>query len=95
MDRENFKNKAKQAIDDMFAKIDELEAKRGKIHGEAKAEYDNMIKQMKKRKDQLVAKYNKLKSIKKDEEWDEVKKSFSSASRSFREGISKIGDLLK
>jgi len=93
MDKENFKKQVNKAIDELFAKIDELESKKGKIREDAKAEYENMIGELRRKKDELMAKFNDLKNIK-DEDWDEVKDSFVVASKSFMEGISKIGDLL-
>jgi hypothetical protein len=94
MDKENFKNKAKQSIDDIFAKIDELEAKKDKAIGEAKIEYEKRILELKSKKVELQAKYNKLVNAS-DENWEEVKNAFSSASDSFKEGFSKIASLFK
>ena len=94
MDRENFKNKAKQSIDEIFAKIDELEAKKDKAFEGAKIEYEVKITELKAKKEELTAKYNKLMDSS-DENWEEVKNAFSSASESFKEGFSKIGSLFK
>jgi hypothetical protein len=94
MDRENFKNKAKQSIDEIFAKIDELEAKKDKALEGAKVEFEEKINELKAKKDELTAKYNMLMDSS-DENWEEVKSAFSSASESFKEGFSKIGSLFK
>lgn len=94
MDRESFKNKAKQSIDEIFAKIDELEAKKDKALEGAKAEIEERIIELKAKKDELTAKYNKLIDSS-DENWEEVKSAFSSAAESFKEGFLKIGSLFK
>ena len=94
MDREKFKNQAKKSIDEIFAKIDILEAKKEKAVGEVKAEYEKRIIELKAKKIELLAKYNKLVSAS-EENWEEVKNAFSSASESFKEGFSKIASLFK
>ena len=94
MDKENFKNKAKQSIDDIFAKIDEFEAKKDKAVGIAKAEYEEKIAELMLKKTELAEKYEKLVNSTEDN-WEEVKAAFSSASESFKEGFSKIASLFK
>ncbi|MDA3892372.1 MAG: hypothetical protein PF517_11975 [Salinivirgaceae bacterium] len=92
MNKENFKNKAKKSIDDIFAKIDALEAKNDKVKGDAKAEYEENLSNLKAKKKELQAKYDGLDSAS-DEKWEEVKSTFSSATDSFKEGFSKIATL--
>ena len=94
MDRENFKNKAKESIDDIFTKIDELEAKKDLAIGKAKAEYEEKLVELKSKKDELVAKYDSLLAAS-EENWEEVKGAFSSATESFKEGFLKIASLFK
>jgi hypothetical protein len=94
MDKEKFKNKAKDSIDEIFAKIDELEVKKDKAIGEAKIEYEEKLAELKSKKIELQAKYDKLVEAS-EENWEEVKVAFSSASESFKEGFSKIASLFK
>jgi hypothetical protein len=94
MDKEKFKNKAKDSIDEIFAKIDELEVKKDKAIGEAKIEYEEKLAELKTKKIELQAKYDKLVEAT-EENWEEVKVAFSSASESFKEGFSKIASLFK
>jgi hypothetical protein len=94
MDKENFKNNAKKTIDEIFVKIDELEAKKDKALGHAKAEYEEKLSKLKLKKDELQIKYDKLVEAS-EEDWEEVKKAFSSASESFKDGFSKIASLFK
>lgn len=93
MSREDFKEQAKKSIDDIFVKMDELEAKKNTIEGHAKAKHKEKINDMKTKKKELQAKYDDL-SDASDEKWEEVKSAFSSASDSFKEGFSKITDLV-
>ncbi len=94
MDKQAFKQKAKQSIDHLFTKIDELEAKKEQAQGDAKMAYENTIKEMKTRKKELQAKYDEL-STATDEKWEEVKMAFSAATDSFQEGLGKIATLVR
>ncbi len=93
MDKEDFKNKAKKSIDDIFEKINELEAKQDKVKEHIKAEYEEKLNILKTKKKELQAKHEELFNAS-DEKWDEVKSTFSSAADSFKEGFSKIASLL-
>jgi uncharacterized coiled-coil DUF342 family protein len=93
MNKENFKKEAKKSIDDVFAKIDELEAKKDKVKEDAKAEYEEKLKNLKTKRKELQAKYDALVNAS-DEKWEEVKSTFSSATDSFKEGFSKIASLI-
>ena len=73
--------------------MDELEAKKNMVKGYAKAKHEEGINDMKTKKKELQAKYDNL-SDASDEKWEEVKGTFSSASDSFKEGFSKITDLV-
>lgn len=92
MDRENFKNKAKENIDELFAKIDELEARKDKAIGDVKTGYEEKLAELKAQKEELVSKYNQLVDSS-EENWEEVKETFQSATDSFKEGFSKIASL--
>lgn len=93
MNKEDFKKKAKKSIDDIFAKIDELEAKKDKVKGDAKAKYEEKLNKLKTKKKELQAKYDALVNAS-DEKWEEEKSTFSSATDSFKEGFSKIASMV-
>jgi uncharacterized protein YgfB (UPF0149 family) len=93
-ERETFKKKAKESIDDIFAKIDKLEAKKDNVKENAKTKYNEIMADLKFKKVDLQAKYKKLEDAT-DYKWEEVKKTFSIAADSFEEGFSKIGSLFK
>lgn len=92
MERETFKNRAKENIDEIFAKIDELEARKEQAIGDVKAEYDQEMAALKAKKEELIAKYHQLIDAS-EANWDEVKGTFISAKDSFKEGFSKIASL--
>ena len=101
MDKEKFKEEAAKAIDEIFAKIDELEVKTEKLKAqndrafvEAKEEYEKKIAQLKLKKEDLMLQYSKLQNST-DDEWDDIKLAFSSASESFKDGFSKIASIFK
>ncbi|MDA3815989.1 MAG: hypothetical protein PF486_01345 [Prolixibacteraceae bacterium] len=93
MNKADFKKEAKKSIDAIFAKIDELEAKKDKVNGDAKAEYEEKLNNLKTKKKELQAKYDALVNAS-DEKWEEVKSAFSSAADSYKEGFSKIASLI-
>jgi uncharacterized protein YdcH (DUF465 family) len=94
MDREKFQSKAKKTIDEIFDKIEELEVKKNKAVGKTKAGYEENIAELKVKKLELQARYDKLAEAT-EENWEEVKEAFSSALDSFKEGFSKIASLFK
>jgi len=93
MDKEEFKKEAKKSLNEIFARIDELEAKRDKAKADSRAEYEEKVARLKSQKNDLQEKYDNLIKAS-DEKWEEAKQAFSSASDSFKEGFSKIASLL-
>jgi len=92
MNREQFKEEAKQNIDRIFTRIEELEAKKDEAGEHVKEEYEEMLDWLNQKKSDLETKYHELTNAS-DEKWEEVRSAFSSAADSFKEGFSKIGDL--
>jgi outer membrane murein-binding lipoprotein Lpp len=93
MNKEDFKTKAKNSIDDIFAKIDALEVKKDSVKGDTKAEYEEKLNNLKTKKKELQVKYDALVNAH-DEKWEDVKSAFSSSTDSFKEGFSKIASLI-
>lgn len=93
MDKEKFKLKATQSIDDFFAEIDELEAKKNKVKNEMKVEFEENLISLKLKKEDMQRKYDLLMKPSNDK-WAETKTAFISASESFKEGFSKITSLI-
>ena len=94
MDKQTFKENAKKSIDDIFAKIEELEGKKDNVKEKVKAEYKEKIADLKSKKNDLQAKYKELNNAA-EEKWEETKNAFSSALESLKEGFSKIISLFK
>ena len=94
MEREEFKQKAKQSIDDIFARIEQLEAKMDKAKADAKGKYKDEIEELKLKKADLQSKYEKLENAVEDK-WEEVKNAFIESAPSFKEGFSKLGKIFK
>ncbi len=92
MTKEEFKFKAKQSIDEVSAKINELNAKRASVKADVKSKYEDALEDLKSKRDILEAKYHELKNST-DDKWEEVRDAFSSASNSFKDGLSKISSL--
>lgn len=92
MDRAEFKTKAKASIDDIFAKIDELEARKNSISEELRHDYEETLFSLRLKKAELQARYDDMLNAK-EEKWEEVKTVFSSASESFKEGFARLATL--
>jgi predicted nucleic acid-binding Zn-ribbon protein len=89
MNREEFKANAKKSIDNIFAKIDELDAKKDKAKAETRGKYEEHLAALKAQREDLMAKYNNL-SEASGEKWEETKDAFSAAAESFKTGFDKI-----
>ena len=94
MEKQNFKTQATLTIDEIFEKIDELEAKKDQTLDDAKAEFEKMISELDSMKDELLASYARLFNAD-EENWEEVKYAFSAAKVSFREGVEKVVERFK
>ncbi|MGC9355127.1 MAG: hypothetical protein ACP5D9_14875, partial [Mariniphaga sp.] len=72
MSREEFKEKAKKGIDELFARIEELEAKSGDLKEKSKAKYREIMAEIKEIEAELEARYKKLEESG-DSKWTEAK----------------------
>jgi hypothetical protein len=94
MEREEFKAKAKQTIDDLFAHIDKLEVKMNKAKADSKEKYKTEIDELKVKGAELQDKYNKLEDTVEDK-WEEVKAAFQESIPSFKKGFSILGGIFR
>jgi hypothetical protein len=94
MEREEYKAKAKQTIDDLFAHIDKLEAKMNKAKADSKEKYKTEIDELKLKGAELQDKYNKLEDAVEDK-WEEVKAAFQESIPSFKKGFSILGGIFR
>ena len=94
MDKETFKQNAKNTVDEIFDAIERIQEKATIVEGEAKVRFEQNLVELKVKMNELQAKYNKLDNAS-DEKWEEVKNAFSAASESFKEGFKKITSLIK
>jgi len=92
MNKAEIKNKAKNAIDEAYAKISELESKRDHMSSELRGEFDEKIKALKAKGEELKQKISSYEEEGEDK-WDEVKDILSDSMESFKEGFSKLGKL--
>jgi phage host-nuclease inhibitor protein Gam len=94
MEREEFKVKAKQTIDDLFVHIDKLEAKMNKAKASSKEKYKTEIDELKLKGAELQSKYDKLEDAMEDK-WEEVKAAFQESIPSFKQGFSVLGRIFR
>lgn len=94
MEKETYREKAKKSIDDIFAKIDELEAKKDRAKEGAKEKYNQRIEDLKAQKNDLQAKYDELVNAT-DEKWETAKNRFSESAEYFKKGFTELGQLFK
>jgi len=89
MERKTFQENAKNEIDKIFAKINELEAKKDLAKAETKERYNKKIAELKSKKDELQSKYNDLVNTT-EENWKETKNSFSKSVDYFNNGFKEL-----
>ena len=94
MEKEEFKQKAKQSIDDIFIRIEKLEAKMDKAKADTKEKYKAEIDELKRVGADLQAKYDKLETAVGDK-WEEIKSAFIESAPSFRQGFSTLGRIFR
>ena len=94
MDKETFKRNAKNSIDEIFAEIHKLQEKAKRAEGVTKAKYEEKVVDLKSKMKDLQAKYDALENAT-EEKWEDVKKAFSSASDSIKEGLKKVTSVFK
>ncbi len=94
MEKQEFKEKAKKSIDDLFAKIEILEQKKEKASAETKARYNKIIADVKILQKDLQAKYKAFENSS-SEDWEEKKKVLNSSLESFKEGFSRLSAIFK
>jgi len=94
MDKETFKQNAKNTIDEIYDAIERIQEKAKIVEGEAKDNFEKNLLELRALKKEVQAKYDKL-EYSSEEKWEEVKNAFSSASESFKVGIKKITSLIK
>jgi hypothetical protein len=92
MEREEFKEKTKKSIDDLFIRIEKLEAKMKKAKADAKIEYKDEIDELKQKKAEMQALLDKVENAVGDK-WEEVKTAFSESAPSFKEGFARLAKI--
>jgi len=94
MDKETFKQNAKNSIDEIFDAIERIQERATIVEGEAKIRFEQNLIELKAMKKDIQTKYNKLDNAS-EEKWEEVKNAFSDAAESFKEGFKKITSIIK
>lgn len=79
-------------IDEAAAKIDTLKEKKEAAKKRVESEYNEAIDKLKAKKSEIEAQIDRMEDAA-DDEWEDIKKTFSDASDSFREGFRKLGHL--
>ena len=94
MDKETFKQNAKNGIDEIFDAIERVQERATIVGEEAKVRFNETLVELREKKKDVQAKYDELESSS-DEKWEEVKGAFSSAFDSFKDGLKKITSIIK
>ena len=88
MEREEFKEKAKKSIDDLFLQIEKLEAKMKQAKADAKVKYKDEIDELKQKKAEIQGLLDKV-----EDKWEEVKLAFNESAPSFKEGFARLAKI--
>lgn len=94
MEMNDYNMKAKEMVDDIFARIDELETKKENAEGIAKEDFDNMIGTLNSKKEDLRSKYETLKNTT-DDTRERAKESFKQSAEYFKNGITELASHFK
>ncbi len=92
MNQKEFKVNSTQTIDEVFAKINGLNAKKESAQGDANSKFEESLKDLETKKEDLEAKYVELENAS-EKKWDEIKNAFSSASYFVKDELAKITSL--
>ena len=89
MNREEFRIKAKQEIDEIVNKIDDLESKKIEAQDNIREKYEATLTKLRRSKDDLTNKYKRLTEAT-ENNWLDAKESFRNASKEFKQGMSEL-----
>lgn len=92
MEREEFKEKAKQSIDDLFVQIEKLEAKMKQAKADARVKYKDEIDELRQKKAEMQYLLDKVENAVEDK-WQEVKAAFNESAPSFKEGFARLAKI--
>lgn len=92
MEREEFKEKAKKSIDDLFAEIEKLEARMKQAKADAKVKYKDEIDELKQKKAEMQGILDQVENAVEDK-WEEVKTAFNESAPSFKEGFARLAKI--
>lgn len=94
MNKQEFKAKANQTIDEISAKINELKANKASAQDDLNKEIAKSIKNLELKESGLKDKLAKLEQVS-DKEWENAKEAFLKAKESSNEALHKIESRLE
>lgn len=89
MTREDFHREAQSRLDQLFNQMEALESKAEKSEGEAKAELDDKLAGLNRKKAELKTKLEQSQAVA-DDQWEEVKAGFEDSLSSLEEAYAKL-----
>lgn len=93
MNKQEFKEKANQAIDQISDGFSELKNQKENVQADLRSKYDEALTDIESKKSDLQSKYAELEGAS-EEKWDEMRDAFSAAVASMNESVSKLGSLI-
>ena len=94
MEKEKYRIKAKETVDNIFNQIEDLEKKRQHVSKNMKAQYDEQIAALKARSAELEKQYKDL-ELSSGQAWQETKEKFSESADYFKAGLTKIAEIFE
>lgn len=92
MERNEYRENVKKAIDEIFDQIEALKVKADNASEKVRQEYQEKIKELELLRNQMEAKLDELANTA-DSKWDKMKEVLDSSLQSFKEGFKKLGKL--
>jgi len=93
MNKSEFRKNAKNKIDRLFVKIEDLETKKNQVSEDALEKYEETIRNLKYKRARLQQNYHALEIVA-EEQWVETKKEFVNATESINEGVKELVALI-
>lgn len=94
MDKEQFRDRIKKSIDELFEVFDELDARKDELKEKSRARYNEIINEMKDWESKFESKQRQAKEGG-DPHWEEAKQAFARSAGAFRDAMENLASFLR
>lgn len=94
MEKEQFRERIKKSIDELFEAFDELDARKDELREKSKAKYNEIMNEIKDWETTFESKRRQAKDGN-DPRWEEAKQAFGRSARAFRDAMENLASFLR